>query len=360
MLRESGLLWWHLGILTKKRYELLLARFGDLDTPLTILGEELLRELRVRDDIMRQTLERAVEFSIEHLEARMHKAGIGLVTWEDDWYPLALREIPDPPMFLSYRGDLAILNGQLLALIGTRRMTHYGRRVTNAFVEDIVRAGMITVSGLAIGIDTRVAEETLRVHGKTVAVLGHGLALIATPERQGLADKIVETGGLLLSESPLTQQGSVYSYPARNRIIAGLSKGTVVLEAPLGSGAIITADLALEYNRDVFAVPGQIFDPNYAGCHRLLASGHGHLVTSAEEVLRELGYVTGAKRSTPSYEPQSDQERTLYNLISGLPKSIDELVEESRMPASIVGYVLTMLQLAGAANNIGSNKWIRA
>jgi DNA processing protein len=358
MHRSSALLWWHSGILTKKRYDALKERFGSLDVPLALMNEELLRELRVKPDILASTLRR---FAVrpDEIEDKLKRLGVGLISLEDKSYPSMLREIGDAPVFLSYRGDLSVTHNPCIGLVGTRLMSPYGQSVTSRFTADFVRSGFATVSGLAFGVDTQVAEETLKAGGKTVAVLGHGLSMISPVENTQLAERIVEQGGLLLSEYALDQQGTNYTFPGRNRIIAGLSKGTVVLEAPLGSGAIITADLALDYGRDVFAVPGQIFDANYAGSHELIAKGHAKLVSSAAEVLRELGAAAAPEEAINRYEPASEEEAVIYGLLSSMAKPADALVIESGLSAAAVGTVLTMLELAGAAKNIGGNQWIR-
>jgi DNA processing protein len=205
----------------------------------------------------------------------------------DDVYPTQLKTIDDPPIFLYYKGSLEITKQPCIAAIGTRTMSAYGDRVTEAFVPPLVRAGMVTVSGLAYGIDAAVAKETLLAGGNTIAVLGHGLGMISPKAHRMLADDIVTHGGLLLSEFPLDVRPDKYTFPARNRIIAGLSLGALILEATEDSGSLITADLALDYNRDVFAVPGNVFDPNYAGCHALIRKGSAQLVTTRKQsVLR--------------------------------------------------------------------------
>ena len=359
MLRETALIWWHLGILTRKRYDLLTAQFGDMDTATQHLSEEFIRGLKIREEGLRDALERLASLDLENLEARLAKSGILLASCEDDAYPQMLRELPDAPLFLSWRGDIEVLRQPLLALVGTRNMTHYGKQVALRFVEPIVRAGMVTVSGLASGIDTVIAQQTLKANGKTVAVLGHGLHMIFPADNRTLADDIVEGGGLLVSEFPLDIQPSNYTFPARNRIIAGLSLGTVVLEAPTGSGAIITADLALDYNRAVFAVPGPIFDANYEGCHMLIAKGHARLVSTPEEVLTELGFVVSTESVAANYETQNPQEEAIYRMLTSMPKHTDEIVQETGLSVAEVGTALTMMEIAGAAKNAGGNKWIR-
>lgn len=358
MLRASSLVWWSLGILTKKRHELLMRLYGDLDTPLEGLGEGFLRELKVREEGIREALDRLAALDLTQLERTMERESVRLCTWEDAEYPRQLREIGDPPMFLSYKGDLSLLDAPCVGLVGTRSMSAYGRRVAVRFAEGFARSGIVTVSGLAAGIDTVVAEETLKAGGRTAAVLGHGLSHVSPAGNRLLAARIVESGGVILSEFPFAFPGSTYTFPARNRIIAGLSRGTVVLEAPLKSGALITADLALDYGRDVFAVPGNIFDPNAEGCHSIIASGQAKLVASPDDVLTEWGAVAARRGEAAPYETEDETERRVYVSLSSLPKSADELVEETGLSASDVGSALTMMELAGVAGNVGG-KWFR-
>src|SRR3989338_5696883 len=295
---DSTLLWWSLNILTKERYLAILDVYGSLDDAAKHLGEELLKSLGCKQETITRCLIQIEEFDAASYRSMLEKKNVQLLTLDDPAYPSRLKEVGDPPVFLSYKGDLSLLDQPTVGLVGTRKISAYGKRVAELFVPAFVSSGMITVSGLAQGIDAAVAEETLSVSGKTVAVLGHGLGMMYPQSNAKLAERILEKGGLLISEFPLTMSPDKYTFPARNRIIAGLSLGTVVLEAPKESGAIITAELALEYGRDVFAVPGQIFDENYEGCHMLIAKAQAKLVTTPLEVMQELGVIAseaGAK-----------------------------------------------------------------
>jgi DNA processing protein len=359
---QTALFWSSLQVLTKERYEAILRVFSSLEEARPHVSEEFLRGLGCRkDETVRRILMQAEDFDPVRAETAYRQSGARLLMVGDAEYPRMLAEIGDPPVFLYVKGDLSILDQPCIGLVGTRQITPYGRRVTQDFTADFVRAGMTTVSGLAQGVDAEVAEETLRAGGKTVAVLGHGLGMIYPPENAKLAERIVKGGGLLVSEFATSAQPGLHTFPARNRIIAGLSLGTVVLEAPEKSGALITADLALEYSREVFAVPGQIYDTHYAGCHALLAKGHAHIALHAAGVLRELGMVVPDGVTTESaYEPQTPEEATLYPLLTGLPQPTDDLVERSGLPPGTVSATLTMLELSGAARNMGGGQWVRA
>ncbi len=362
MQRDTALLWWHLNVLTKRRFDAILEVYGSLDDAAKHVGEELLRGLGVREEAARGALMRLEQFNADRIEKMLKDRKVTFITMEDDAYPAILRQIGDPPIFISYKGDLKCLDQPLIAIVGTRKMSRYGKRVAEHFVPAFVRAGMVTVSGLALGIDTMVAKETLMAGGRTVALLGNGLSRILPESNSDLAEEIIAKGGLIMSEFPLDQPPDTYTFPARNRIIAGLSLGSLVLEAPEGSGAIITAELALEYGRDVFAVPGDIFDPNYAGCHALIAKGQARLVTTPEEVLQEIGIVAptgeaGAERAS-KYIPESPTEERVWQALTTLPQRVDDLVEKTGLSASEIGTVLTLLELSRAAKKVGGG-WVR-
>lgn len=356
--RTTALTWSWLNVLNAKRLEALLHVYGDLTKALKHIDEELLQELGCRQDTVLATLNRLEEFDPEAYERELKKRDLSFVTIEDDAYPARLKDIPDAPVFLYWRGNLSVLEQPCLALVGTREMSDYGQRVTEEFVPKIVQAGFVTVSGLALGIDAAVARETMAAGGKTVAVLGHGLGKIYPQENARLAEDIIENGGLYLSEFPLDEKGGKYTFPARNRIIAGLSLGTVVLEAPLGSGALITADLALDYGREVFVVPGPIFDPHYAGSHQMLSKGHAKLVGSVADIFSELGVVS--PQSAPmTYDPRSAGEAALLAVLSSLPQTADALMERSGLPAAQIAATLTMMELNGAVKQAGHGQWVR-
>ena len=356
--RPTALIWSWLDVLNAKRVALLTEAYGDLTKALAHINEEMLKELGCRDDTVYRTLNRLEEFDPDIHEAELAKRNIQFLSFEDDAYPAQLKTIPDAPVFLYFKGDLDVLAEPCLALVGTREMSPEGKRIVEAFVPSIVHAGMVTVSGLALGIDSAVAEETLAAGGKTVAVLGHGLSQIFPKENARLAERIVKEGGLILTEFPLDGKTGKFTFPARNRIIAGLSLGTVVLEAGAGSGALITADLALDYGREVFAVPGSIFDPNFAGCHAILSRGTAKLVTMPDQVLSEVGIVAlPAERS--SFDPRSSEESALWKALTSMPQAMDDLAEHSGLPTAAVASTLTVLEIAGAAKNMGNGTWVR-
>lgn len=358
---ETALLFWWLNILNKKRYDQLLAACGSLDAALGKLSPDLLKEIGMRQDTIQKTFVRIDEFDAAAALSRFGKSGAALLSIEDEAYPRLLKETADPPVFLSYRGDLSVLGHPCVAVVGTRTMSAYGKRLTEWITPDLVRAGCTVVSGLAFGVDAVAAESTMESGGKTVAVLGSGLGDIYPKEHARLAERIVAGGGLLLSEYPFTEGPQQYAFPARNRIVAGLSLATVVVEAPAQSGALITARLALEENREVFACPGSLFEPNMEGNHRLIAQSQAQLLTSPGDVLKAIGVAapgaSAAVRTEAAFA--SPEEERVYASLTTLPASMDDLVEKTGMQAGELAAVLLMLELAGTVGKSGVG-WVRA
>ncbi|OGJ62150.1 DNA protecting protein DprA [Candidatus Peribacteria bacterium RIFCSPLOWO2_01_FULL_51_18] len=355
---DTALRWSWSNVLTTKRYLALKEKFGDLDTALAQWSQEFLEALGVREDATLVALNRMDEFDPENYSAELKKRSLKFITCEDPDYPERLKELPDFPVFLYMKGDLDALKEPLISVVGAREMSDYGRRAAGHFVPAFVKAGMVTVSGLAFGVDAEVARETLSSGGRTVAVLGHGLGMIYPKANERLAKEILDKGGLILSEFPLDTSPDKYTFPARNRIIAGLGLGTLVIEAADGSGSLITADLALDYGRDVFAVCGSIFDPNYAGCHQIISRGLAKLVSSPEEVLTELGVVAGATEKK-EFNAGSPEEDVIYKALTSLPSPLDDLVVKTKLEAAMINATLTILELKGAAKNVGAGKWVR-
>lgn len=360
MQKEIALIFSWLNFLTKKRYDALVSEFGSLEAALPNLNQQVLKSLGCQEETQYIILNRLEEFDSAAYAKELEKRGIALISIEDPEYPVSLQTIADPPVFLYAQGCVDILKQPCIGCVGTRNMSSYGKRVVEDFVPAFIRSGMVTVSGLALGIDAKVAEESMHANGKTVAVLGSGLAGITPAANKAIGKKIVEEGGLILSEYPLDHIPDKYSFPARNRIIAGLSLATVVFEAGEGSGSLITADLALQYSRDVCIVPGPIYDPNYVGSNQAISNGIGQLVTSADEVLEGIGIVGPSAESTVSstFIAADREEQTVYDLLTSMPQSVSDITEKAKIDAAITNAKLTMLELQGRAKNVGNGMWV--
>ena len=357
---HTMLTWSWMNVLNKKRLDAVLKRFHSLEEALSHVDLELLESLGCREETGMLTINRFEEFDAEAYSAELSKRSLKLLSFEDEAYPKSLKQLPDFPVFLYARGDLAVLSEPLIAVVGAREMTDYGRQVVGHIVPPFVHAGVVTVSGLAFGVDAEVAKETIIAGGRTVAVLGHGFGMIYPKAHERLADEIVEGGGLILSEFPLDTKPDKFTFPARNRIIAGLSLGTVVAQAAVDSGSLITADLALDYGRDVFAVCGSVFDPGFAGCHQLISRGVAKLVTCAEDVLCEVGIAASGVAESRPFIAESPEEEVIYKTLTTLPSSLDDIVAKAKLDAAEVNATLTMLELKGAVKNVGNGQWVKS
>lgn len=275
---------------------------------------------------------------------------------KDAVYPRLLKETADPPEQLFVRGEIPF-GLPVLAIVGSRKPTRYGMEVTEKLVRELVtHAEFCIVSGLAVGIDA-VAHKTAMICGmKTVGVLGSGMdrASFFPLENWGLSEKIIETGGAVISEYPEGTPAMAHRFPERNRIIAGLSQGVVVIEAKERSGALITARLAVEENREVFAVPGSIFSLYSTGPNRLIQRG-AKLITSAEDILDELNIPV---KKVDAAKELEGNEKILWELLAE-ETGVDELVEKSGFGAKDALTLLSMLELKRCVKKVGGDVWIR-
>ena len=273
-----------------------------------------------------------------------------LLTWDDLDYPPLLREIPDPPIMLYIVGQRQILAQPQLAIVGSRNPTPVGRENAQAFAKTLTRAGLAITSGLALGIDGAAHRGALEAGGTTIAIAGTGLDRVYPARHRELAHDIIRHGALV-SEFPLNTPPLPENFPIRNRIISGLSLGTLVVEAALQSGSLITARLAGEQGREVFAIPGSIHSPQSRGCHALIRQGV-KLVESAQDILEELGPL--ASVASPPGNEIADfpthvdaKMKALLDHIGHDPVSVDTLIERSGLTAEAVSSMLLLMELNG-------------
>lgn len=289
---------------------------------------------------------------------RLEQLGISVLILEDPSYPARLREIPDPPPVLYVRGALTLADEWAIAVVGTRRATAYGRQTVERLVGEIARAGVTIVSGMARGIDTFAHRAALATGGRTVAVLGSGLDRLYPEENRDLAGEIAEQGAVV-TEFALGTPPDAQNFPRRNRIVSGLALGTLVIEADHKSGAMITATVAAEQGRDVFAVPGSILSPSSAGPNQLIKEG-AKVVTSAADVLEEL-HLTAVveQRTVREALPADPTEAAVLGLLTHEPTHADDLTRAAGLPPSSVSAALTMLELKGLARQLGGMLYVR-
>ena len=285
-------------------------------------------------------------------------SGISYLTSFDDNYPKLLKQIYDPPTVIYFKGQLKD-EEKTLAVVGTRKITGYGRVVTEKFVRGLVAAGLTIVSGLAKGVDSQAHLSTIKSGGRTIAVLGGGLNYIYPPENRSLAEQIVESGGAVMSEFPPDYPSLPGNFPSRNRIISGLSQGVLVVEAAEDSGSLITARLALEQGREVFAVPGPITSNLSKGPIDLIKEG-ARVVMNAEEILDELGInQVQSSKIKVSNEDLSKDEAQILDILENEQLHIDEICRKLDLSAAKVSGTLLKMEISGLVQNLGSGMYCK-
>ncbi|MDD5083823.1 MAG: DNA-processing protein DprA [Candidatus Moranbacteria bacterium] len=333
------------------------------DTPKEIwtASPAMLRASGLTDKQLQAFIDKRPSIDIQAEWKKLTASGITLITQEDIDYPTLLKEIHDPPFLLYKRGAFDWNSKPLITIVGSRNCSAYGERVTEVFASELSAAGIGVASGLAFGIDNAAHKGTLAASGNTVAVLGNSLddASIAPKSQLPLAHSILNQGGALLSEYPPVTCATPYTFPARNRILAGMSQGVLVVEAAQKSGSLITARFALEFNREVFAVPGSIFSEASIGPHILLRSG-AKIATCLQDILEELGPLTKAvPHSSPAPKALSLDEETVFSLLSSEPLHIDKILKTTTLETSQVQSALVFLEVKGLIKNMGGMHYIR-
>ncbi|MFC1989078.1 DNA-processing protein DprA [Chloroflexota bacterium] len=296
------------------------------------------------------------------LDAEMEKLeryGVQALTWHDPNYPTRLKEIYDYPSVLYIRGSLLPEDEWCLAVVGTRRATVYGRQVTEEIVTDLAKSKITIVSGLARGIDSVAHHSALEAGGRSLAVFACGLDTVYPAENATLARRIMQQGALI-SEYPLGTKPRAENFPRRNRIMSGLSLGVLVVEAGETSGAVITANMALEQNREVFAIPGSILSPSSRGTNHLIQEG-AKLVRDYTDILEELNLMAVARQiEMKEIIPASDTEALLLKQLGAEPIHIDKVCRSSGLPVSEVSSTLAMMELKGLVKQMGAMNYALA
>lgn len=303
--------------------------------------------------------------SEEGLDRELERAeveGIRIVTLLDPDYPLTLRAIETPPAVLYLKGERAIDTARTIAIVGTRRASRYGRSVAERLGEDLGRVGITVVSGLALGIDSAAHRGALKAQGTTVAVLGSGLLRLYPASNRSLAEEIAARG-LLVSEYPLETPPAKWTFPQRNRVLSGIARGVVVVEAPKRSGALITARLALEEGREVFAVPGNVTSLASVGTNRLIKDG-AKLVEGGADVLAEFPDLATLIRTTATERERkvtslTPAERRIYDLVSLEPIHMDDIIARGELTPSEVAHALLVLQMEDLIQEAEGRRYIR-
>lgn len=291
---------------------------------------------------------------------KVHRAGAHVITLEDENYPARLRQLEDAPVLLYVRGQLLPEDELALAVIGTRSASRYGRDAAHYLAKQLASRRITIVSGLALGIDSAAHRGALDAGGRTIAVLGCGIHTIYPRQNQALAGDILKNGAII-TEYATGVPPAASNFPRRNRILSGLARGVLVVEAPEHSGTQSTVRAALEQGRDVFAVPSNIFNPQGTGTNRLIQEG-AKLVMTAQDVLEELNMNIGkieTRQRIQQIVPVEDKEQTILNLLEADPIHIDEIIRASGLPAGEVAATLMILELKGLAQSSSPMQYCR-
>lgn len=358
-------------------FQRLLIQFGDAERALGLPAGELATLKGVGQATAEQMVRSRDAADVDSEIAAAAERGARIICLADAEYPPGLKRIPDPPLVLYVRGELRPTDAVAVAVVGSRRCSIYGSEQARRFGELLAGAGLTVVSGLARGIDAFAHHGALDAGGRTIAVMGRGLNEIYPPENAALADRLLGMGAWV-SELPMHAGALAGNFPGRNRIIAGMTLGTLVVEAAQRSGALITARLASEYNREVFAIPGRVQDAMSSGTNRLIRDGGAKLVTDLEDILCELGEVGLALRpntqgelplETPGETGKTPvaagpasltaAERRVYDAIGYEPLLADMVLRAAELPAGVVLGALTALELKGLIQRLPGNLVLR-
>ncbi len=341
------------------RFAALLEHFGDLERAWEASPEALLAS-GIGPQSVRRLIESRVSIDPDDELEKLERAGVDVLTWLDESYPPLLRQADHAPPVLYIRGRLEPADRDAVAVVGTRRPTPYGQTAARDLAATLAVHGVTVVSGLARGIDAYAHRAALEAGGRTLAVLGSGLDEVYPAEHRRLAEEIA-TRGALLTDYALGTRPEAANFPPRNRIISGLARAVVVVEAGEESGALITARFAADQGRDVFAVPGSIYNRASRGTNRLIQDGATPLLTP-DDVLTSLQTVHGQASPAASEPPMTDDpvERAVLGCLGADPSHVDDVVARAGQPVPQVTAALAMLELKGLVTHVGGMHYVRA
>ena len=337
----------------------LIDAFGSADAVLNAPVQKLMN-IQGIDKIFATRIK--TEVNKKFAEEQIHlaeKYKVRIITYWDRQYPVLLKKIYDPPVFLFFKGNLPPDDDYAFGIVGTRIPTQYGRMVTEQICKELVEYKFTIISGFARGIDTVAHKCALNNNGRTIAVLGSGLDQIYPPENRKLVEKVCEKGAIL-SEYPMGTMPDAVNFPKRNRIISGMSYGILVVEAGIKSGALITSFQALEQNREVFAVPGPINSGKSTGTNKLIKEG-AKLVQGTQDIIQELENQLDIKRQIkPKIIPDlKKQEKDIFTLLSGDPVHVDHIAQKSKKSIPEVLSVLLTLELLGLVKQLSGKRFVK-
>jgi DNA processing protein len=348
------------------RVRQLLEHFGNAPSILRASKQQLLGARGIGEETAEAIVnwEKNVDLTAELKRAQ--DFGCRLLTQEDEEYPPLLREIYDPPIVLYVKGSITPQDKNAVAIVGSRQTTHYGLEVARKLGYQLAYVGVTVISGGARGIDTAAHQGALNTKGRTIVVLGTGINVVFPSENNDLFERIAANGAII-TQFPFNRQADKQSFPIRNRIVAGMALGTVVVEANLTSGALITANFATEYGRQIFAVPGRIDSPRSKGCHELIKKG-AKLCEGAEDILSEFEYLFPPSNRPPTPNETgvlpalalSENERKVYEALKAEDEtSIDEVIRHCGLPSSAVSVALLSLEMKRLVKQLPGKMFVR-
>lgn len=338
------------------RLQALIHHFGDLESAWRADPADL-AEAGLGAKVIERVVQAREKVELEKVWEQIIRQGIKILTWEDEAYPARLKEIDQPPPVLYVRGEYLPEDVFAVALVGTRRVTPYGREITEEVAGFLAANGMTVVSGLARGVDAIAHTAALKAGGRTVGILGSGVDKIYPPEHRALAEQMMERGAILSDYAPGTPP-EASNFPPRNRIISGLSLAVVVVEAGETSGALITAEFAAEQGREVFAVPGSILAPQSKGTNKLIQQGALPLL-KASDLMQALNLTrVGEQKAARKALPADAVEAQLLGVLSEQPIHVDELRNQTGLPIEKVSATLTLMELKGMVRQVGGMHYV--
>lgn len=358
MHEDTKLFWASLDFLTIRRLKLLRKHFGDLETARKHFSRGELEKAGIEERGRESVWQKWKDLDWEKTQKVFEKTGATLLFFEDEPFPAALREIANAPIFLFCKGKLLPQDTISLAVVGTRKCSQHGLQAIAHLLPELVRAGFTIVSGMARGIDAAAHREALQKGGRTIAFIGTGIDMVYPAENRKLALEI-EQNGAILSEFPLGTKANPFHFPRRNRLISGFSLGTLVIEGKEKSGSLITALLALEQGKEVFAVPGSPFAVGSAASNRLIQKGEAKLVENAQDILEEFSFLATHAAPVLQFTPENETEEQIFQHLSKQAMPFDELVRASGISSADLTASLTVLSLRGAVREIGADSWMR-
>lgn len=338
------------------RMQGLVSYFGDMEVAWNADSDSL-AEAGLGAKVIERVLAARETVSLDKVWEKIESQGIKILTWGDEEYPARLKEIDQPPPVLYIRGEYLPDDLFAVAIVGTRKVTPYGRQVTEEIASFLAANNMTVISGLARGVDAIAHQTALKAGGRTIGILGSGVDKIYPPEHRGLAEQMMERGAII-SDYAVGTPPDASNFPPRNRIISGLSLAVVVIEAAETSGALITADFAAEQGREVFAVPGSILAPQSKGTNRLIQKGALPLLTPAD-LMQALDLTrVGAQKSARKILPADETEARVLSVLSSEPLHVDEIRNQADLPIEKISATLALMELKGMVRQVGGMNYV--